>query len=89
VFGPAITCGRFASIFARMVLNDCSTFDVGAAGSFGDTGTPRFGCNGSLRWELAQCLAAGPECVNGYEAAIDLATGVFLPETAFASLELK
>jgi hypothetical protein len=72
-----------------MAFHDCGTFDVGGAGTFGDTGQPRFGCNGSLRWELAQCTDPGPRCFNGYEAAIELATGAFLPETAFASLELK
>jgi hypothetical protein len=67
----------------------CGTFDVGGTGSFGDTGKPRFGCNGSLRWELPPCTSLGPQCVDGYEAAIDLATGAFLPENPFQSLVAK
>jgi len=62
---------------------------VGNTGSVGDTKLPRFGCNGSLRWEVGPCTTGAPSCVNGVEAAIDLATGAFLPETAFASVEAK
>ena len=71
------------------LLCSCGTFDVGNTGSIGDTGKPRFGCNASLRWELAPCEAGPPSCVNGFEAAIDLATGAFLPENPFTSLEAK
>jgi hypothetical protein len=62
---------------------------VGFTGSEGSTSRPRFGCNGSLRKEVAPCLSKGPECVNGLEARYDLATGKYLNETAFASLEKK
>lgn len=88
ISGSQVTCGRFARQFIRMPFHDCGTFDVGGTGSVGDTGRPRFGCNGSLRWELAPC-PAGPQCVNGIEAALDLTTGQFLPQTAFASVEAK
>lgn len=71
------------TLWSRACFAACST------GSVGDTGRPRFGCNASLRLEVAPCDAVGPQCVNGVEAAVDLATGAFLPETAFASVEAK
>lgn len=67
----------------------CGTFDVGDTNSFGDTKQPRFGCNGSLRWELAKCEGPAPQCVNELEAAIDIATGALLPQTPFTSLQAK
>lgn len=67
----------------------CGTFDVGDTNSFEDTKQPRFGCNGSLRLELATCEGPAPQCVNGLEAAMDLATGALLPETPFTSLAAK
>jgi hypothetical protein len=65
----------------------CGTYDVGNTGSEGSRFRPRFGCNGSLRKEIAPCLSKGPECVNGVEARYDLATGKYLPETVFEGLE--
>jgi hypothetical protein len=69
--------------------DSCGTFDVGDTNSFQSTKQPRFGCNGSLRWELAMCEDPAFQCVNGLEAAFDLATGALLPENPFTSLEAK
>jgi hypothetical protein len=62
---------------------------VGDTGSVGDTKQPRFGCNGSLRWEVAPCETGAPRCADGIEAAVDVVTGAFLPENAFASVQAK
>jgi hypothetical protein len=68
----------------------CSTYDVGNTGSVGDTGKPRFGCNGSLRKEVGPCLDPRPQaCVNGVEARFDLSTGAFLTENPFTSVETR
>lgn len=66
----------------------CGTFDVGATGSEGDTGSPRFGCNASLRKEVGPCLG-GPGCWNGVERRFNLSTGAWMNETAFKSVEDK
>jgi len=76
---PALVCAAPCS---------CGTFDIGATGSEGDTGSPRFGCNASLRKEVGPCLG-GPGCWNGVERRFNLSTGAWMNETAFKSVEDK